>query len=146
MTENIDTTARRRLAYCIRTFCTGRIRARKFEALLDDLDHCEDPGVRAVVSEAWYWYDDFEDHKFSPTTLGRRMCARCYLFLLSEAPYRETTDVFAWWIRPLQALTLGLNPWSLRTRTLRQDGPWPFSDRAALCSACQAWEHSRTLD
>lgn len=145
MTEHIDPTARRQLASCIRSFCTGRIRARRFVALLDELGHCKDPGVRAVVSEAWYWYDDFEDHKFFPTPRGRRMCARCYLFLLSEEPYRETTDVFAWWTRLLQVLTIGFNPWPLRTRMLRQNGPWPFSDRAALRSASQAWMHLRSV-
>ncbi|MBX3509357.1 MAG: hypothetical protein KF714_11280 [Parvibaculum sp.] len=143
----IDREARDRAATLLRRFADGEITNEDFYA--DYPRSGEDPALRAVFDEAWYYYSDLKTHylvgKHALTEEGRDVFARCEFFLLSDLEYRYPKNQFSGLGRPgifLILFTLGIE-WLLYLRRRRRDeyllhereaagdiSVWPFPSRA----------------
>ena len=138
----VDRQARLKLASAFRRFATRRITNRQFEAEAKALSR-SDPAVRAILEECWYWYDDLREHKLSLASDGRRLAARCYVFLRTSLEYEYPTNgaIIRMLLVLLDLPTLGLaSSLGHRQRCLAPRAPqlWPFRRRADLAAAAAA--------
>ena len=144
MKQTVYVDERRRLARAVRAFANGRWTSRRFEAELDELAGSRDLSVQAVMDVLWNSYCDFQNHKANLSPYGRRLFARCYLFLMSNQAYSEPKSETPRWARPIQWLTLGQDPWSSRELKAQFEGPWPFRSRRSLDEGAKSWLKNRS--
>lgn len=139
----VDRKSRDACAELLRRLMRGEMEGEEFEFAVDGLCS-QDPGIRAVQTQAWCYYSDFEPVERSVARAVRPEVARLILFLQGDTEYRWPPypsgdfPIYNWLFN---VFTLGW--WERRkaerVRHWQQQGDhsvWPFHSRAEYDAAC----------
>lgn len=117
----VDLAARRKLAQALRWLASGRFTNMDYEAAFGN---SRDPAIAEIDHLAgWPLYSDRHEHKIEPLDRnGKRLIARCVLFLRSDLPYEwdRCTGMGACFRSVLAGIGLR------KPRAKRDPALWPF--------------------
>ena len=136
----VDRKKRDAYAEVLRHFAAGLTTNLEYEKELDSiLPSCKDQAVIRIFKVVWYTYDDIRKHKmrgdWALTPEGRRVVARCIMFLHTDCEYEYPLPRIKWGAL-LNLLTLGIWSWLRSQEPSSNQEPkgdhdvWPFFRRS----------------